>query len=65
MGRRKLDKYEEGLVLIYTTLFMMKVAAKGIEDLVDHVAKKDPEKAKRIVEEFCKGVKRSGQEGQA
>ena len=61
MERRKLDKYEEGLVLIYTTLFMMKVAAKGIEDLVDHVAKKDPEKAKRIVEEFCKCVKKEGE----
>jgi len=59
MGRRrKEDDYLEGIALIYTFLFMMKVAGKGIEDLVDHVAKKDPQKAQRIVEEFCKGVRK-------
>jgi len=59
MGRRrKEDDYLEGIALIYTFLFMMKVARKGIEDLVDHVAKKDPQKAQKIVEEFCKGVRK-------
>jgi len=59
MGRRrKLDKYEEGLVLILTSLFIMGVAGRGVKDLVDYLVKKDPEKAQRIVEEFCKGVRR-------
>jgi len=62
MGRRsrKLDKYEEGLVLIYTFFFIMGVAGKGVEDLVNYLVKKNPEKAKRIVEEFCKGVRKDG-----
>ena len=62
MGRRrKLNKYEEGLVLIYTFFFIMGVAGKGVEDLVNYLVKKDPQKAKKIVEEFCKCVKKEGE----
>ena len=62
MGRRKLDKYEEGLVLILTSLFIMGVAGKGVEDLVNYLVKKNPEKARKIVEEFCQGVRKNRKE---
>ena len=58
MGRRRRrDEITEGLILLYTTFFMMEKAKEGVRDLVTHVAKKDPEKAKKIVEEFCRGVR--------
>ena len=58
MGRRRKDKIPEGLVLLYTYFFMMEKAKEGVKDLVNHVAKKNPQKAKKIVEQFCECMKK-------
>ena len=58
MGRRRRDEIPEGLVLLYTYFFIMGVAKKGVEDLVLHVAKKNPQKAKKIVEQLCECMER-------
>mgnify|MGYP000350735171 CR=1 FL=1 len=62
MGRRKKDEIPEELALLYTYFFIMEKAKEGVRDLVLHVAKKNPQKAKKIVDQFCKGVRRNGQE---